>query len=243
MLTIHPYMSRYILHICTFIPFILILLSSCGTSRKATSGNSGKPANIPQAVVLDDGLDDITARLLNEASTWLGVRYKYGGSTRAGTDCSGMVMQVFKDAAGISLPRSSREQHAYCKPIKQNELVEGDLVFFAIGKSSKVGHVGLYVGDRKMIHASTSRGVMISALDEAYWKKHYAGSGRIEAFEKRVSAERRRKKGKRQKKTDMPAKQASGKSRSDSIDNIITNAFQLSIDEVIDSVATNKRDF
>ncbi len=65
-------MSRYILHICTFIPFILILLSSCGTSRKATSGNSGKPANIPQAVVLDDGLDDITARLLNEASTWLG---------------------------------------------------------------------------------------------------------------------------------------------------------------------------
>ncbi len=151
-------------------------------------------------------------------------------------------MQIFKDAAGISLPRSSREQHAYCKPIRQNELVEGDLVFFAIGKSSKVGHVGLYVGDRKMIHASTSRGVMISALDEAYWKKHYAGSGRIEAFENvfRLNAAVKRAKG---KKTGMPAKQASGKSRSDSIDNIITNAFQLSIDEVIDSVATNKRGF
>jgi lipoprotein Spr len=76
------------------------------------------------------------------------------------------------------LPRTSREQAAYCKEIQKEELKEGDLVFFNTGRG--ISHVGLYMANNKFVHASTSMGVVISSLDEPYWKRRYVKSGRLE---------------------------------------------------------------
>lgn len=177
-----------------------LIFSSCGSSKKAVlskpgSSASARPGTVGAFVVPDDA-DDATRSLLDEARRWLGVKYAYGGHSKAGTDCSGMVMEVFQSAAGLKLPRSSREQYSYCKNIDRKELKPGDLVFFANNlRTGRIGHVGLYVGGGRMIHASTSRGVIVSGLGEEYWSRHYAGSGRVEAFDKmRRSSSRKKKK-------------------------------------------------
>lgn len=118
--------------------------------------------------------------VVKEAHKWLGTPYAYGGKERKGTDCSGMVMRVFQDAAGIKLPRSSREQCDFCKKIKRKELAPADLVFF-VSKAggSRISHVGVYIGNGEFIHSSTSKGVIISSLDEKYYQRHYHAAGRV----------------------------------------------------------------
>lgn len=121
--------------------------------------------------------------LVNEATAWLGTPYKYGGNTRKGVDCSGFVYHVFRNSLDISLPRNSGKQHDYCRKISKKDLSTGDLVFFATTKGSKkVSHVGLYVGDGKMIHASTSRGVVCQNLSDDYYTRTFVGAGRIDSF-------------------------------------------------------------
>lgn len=122
--------------------------------------------------------------LVAEAGNWIGTRYRYGGNTRDGIDCSGLVVQVYKKVFDISLPRTSRDQYAYCERIKRKDITVGDLVFFATrrGDLKTVSHVGIYIGDNRMIHASSSRGVIISNLDETYYTKRYVSAGRIKAL-------------------------------------------------------------
>jgi hypothetical protein len=121
--------------------------------------------------------------LVKEANKWLGVPYKYGGTSHSGVDCSGLVMEVFNDAADVKLPRDSRSQQSYCRKIDAQNLQPGDLVFFSSkAGGDNVSHVGMYVGDNSIIHASTSRGVIISNLSENYYKNHYYSSGRVEAI-------------------------------------------------------------
>ncbi len=128
--------------------------------------------------------ESIAPKVVAEARNWIGTRYKYGGHSRKGTDCSGMTMQVFEDIAGIKLPRDSRSQQTFVEPLKRDELAPGDLVFFAsrVG-GSRVGHVGIYIGKGDFIHASTSKGVIISNLDETYYDRHYHSSGRVPGLE------------------------------------------------------------
>ncbi len=122
----------------------------------------------------------IGKRLVDEARTWMGTRYRYGGKTKSGTDCSGMLMTIFYDVVGLKLPRNSAAQREYCVEVPKKRLQRGDLVFFSSSKGgSKVSHVGMYVGDGKIIHASVSRGVIISRLDEKYYVTHYHSSGRV----------------------------------------------------------------
>lgn len=119
------------------------------------------------------------SKLMAEASKWVGTPYLYGGTKKSGVDCSGFVMNIFQDALGSKLPRTSRDQQAYCSSVKKSELRPGDLVFFATGKDSgRVSHVGLYIGDGRIVHASSSRGVIISDLSVNYYVKHYHSSGR-----------------------------------------------------------------
>ncbi len=127
-----------------------------------------------------EGLKDLTKNILlkNEVESWLGVPYKYGGTTRAGVDCSAFCGFVYKKVYGITLNRSANDIFLQAAPVKRNELREGDLVFFKIN-SDKVGHVGIYLSGDRFVHASTSRGVVISSLNETYWKKHYHGGGRM----------------------------------------------------------------
>lgn len=108
---------------------------------------------------------------------WYGTRYQYGGSTMSGVDCSGFTQQLTTAVYGVSLPRTSKEQYQSCQRIEATELREGDLVFF--NTSGGVSHVGVYLRNNKFVHASTSAGVMISDLQEPYYKQRWVGAGRL----------------------------------------------------------------
>lgn len=168
----------------------LTLMASCGSSRKASSVRPSdknivvKDRHKPERHNGEPGFDvnrSLAERIVKSARQWLGTPYRYGGQDRKGTDCSGMTMSLFRDVAGVAIPRNSGAQYEYCVSIGHEDLQPGDLVFFSGSKGGAVSHVGLYVGDRRMIHASGSRGVMESSLDETYWLTHYYGSGRVNA--------------------------------------------------------------
>lgn len=119
-------------------------------------------------------------RLYRFIDDWYGVRYKYGGTTIRGIDCSAFSQKVYNQIYCVGLKRTSRQQHKYCEKIKYyDEAEEGDLVFFKIHRT-RVSHVGIYLANGYFVHASRSRGVMISNLADKYWKKRYAGCGRME---------------------------------------------------------------
>lgn len=126
--------------------------------------------------------------IVREAHRWIGVKYRYGGEDFDGTDCSGMVMKVYAAAAKIKIPRDSRSQYDFCRRIEKKELLPGDLVFFSSKSGGgRISHVGIFIGGSRFIHSSSSRGVMISSLDEKYYVNHYFGAGTIDGLEKRKS--------------------------------------------------------
>lgn len=113
------------------------------------------------------------------AKEWLGAKYVYGAASKKKTDCSGYVMQVYKGFYGIALDHSA--QHMYDDgrgySIKRKKLQEGDLVFF--GNFWKISHVGIYLKGDRFIHASTSKGVVITPMDDNYWASKYKGARRF----------------------------------------------------------------
>lgn len=121
--------------------------------------------------------------LISEATRWLGVPYRYAGNDMNGVDCSGLTSQVYLKSLKVKMPRNSREQQRWCLVVEKNELIPGDLVFFATGSDkNRVSHVGIYIGNGDIIHAS-SRGVIISSLNEKYYITRYHSSGRPEIIQ------------------------------------------------------------
>jgi len=110
--------------------------------------------------------------------SYLGAPYKYGGQTKAGMDCSGLVVQVYKQYAGFNLPRSTKKLYKLVKHVDKDDLVYGDLIFFSDGWFS-VSHVGIYVGESRFVHSIKGFGVIVSSLDEDYYKKRYRGARRV----------------------------------------------------------------
>ena len=133
---------------------------------------------VSQAGVSDEQAPDRVVELYKAIDSWMGVPYKYGGVTMAGVDCSGLVVNVMREARGIQLRRSSVEMMEEIEPIEKEELQPGDLLFFKIGGMSGY-HVGIYTGNGRFVHSSTSKGVIMSSLDEPYYIRHYFASGRI----------------------------------------------------------------
>lgn len=160
-------------------------IAACHSSRKTVRGNSGVPV---RKVDYKEMKSDVESRrydtpqigaLVAEAARWLGVPYKYAGNDKKGVDCSGLTSQVFLKTLNVKMPRSSREQQQWCINIRKENLQPGDLVFFATGSDrNRVSHVGIYIGNGDIIHASSSRGVIISNLTENYYLKRYHSSGR-----------------------------------------------------------------
>lgn len=151
-----------------------LVLGGCHSRRAATRTQQ----RLTPAHVIPSTPGQISD-LVREARKWIGTPYAYGGHSRRGTDCSGMIMELFSFVYDIKLPRSSAMQCEYSRPVKFDDMKPGDLVFFATGRAARVNHVGLYVGDGRMIHASSSRGVMESALNEKYWQRTLHSQGRI----------------------------------------------------------------
>ena len=124
-------------------------------------------------------LDSATnQQLYIKAYEWIGTKYRYAGESRKGIDCSGFVSDVYQKVYGIQLSGGSADIWKTVKPVQKNELKEGDLLFFKIRKG-RVSHVGLYLGNNKMVHASVKSGVIISDLNEIYYKKYYFNAGRM----------------------------------------------------------------
>ena len=119
----------------------------------------------------------LAGRIISTSMDYLGVPYVFGGTSPYGFDCSGYVQYVFAKA-GMELPRTADVQYEVGTPISTTELVPGDLVFFET-YTYGASHVGIYVGDGNFIHASSSRGVTVSSLSQAYYSSHYIGARRI----------------------------------------------------------------
>ncbi len=132
--------------------------------------------------------EEVTAPLLNNAIetalSYQGTRYKYGGSSRSGMDCSGLIHISFKEA-GKSVPRTSSSLFNAASSIDFKNVEKGDLLFFATGKNkTRVNHVGLVVNttpaEISFVHSTTSRGVIVSTMNEGYWLNAYLSAGRLE---------------------------------------------------------------
>jgi probable lipoprotein NlpC len=151
--------------------FFALLLSSCGTSKMQVK-QKVKP---PNTIAVED--------LIDHAQSFLGTPYKWGGQSKKGIDCSGLIYSCF-DAINLPVPRVTSELVKTGSKVAPRDLVPGDLVFFKTGKSrKKVNHVGLVIGQKDrgalFIHASTSKGVMISKLDEPYWHSTFITARRL----------------------------------------------------------------
>lgn len=121
--------------------------------------------------------------ILNEAETYLGTPYRFGGLTRRGIDCSGFVLSVFGIAAGVNLPRVASAQSQEGEKVDKSNLQKGDLIFFSHGRG-RISHVGIVYdvtpeGEVRFIHAATSKGVSISSLSDSYWSPKFRFAKRI----------------------------------------------------------------
>ncbi len=120
-------------------------------------------------------------KLYKELRRWLGTPYAHARHTCGeGTDCSGMVMEVYQTVYDINLHRNSAKMlEVNCRIIDLDDLREGDLVFFCTSSSGRVSHVGIYLKENKFVHASSSRGVVVDDLRQNYWATHFYAAARV----------------------------------------------------------------
>ncbi|ACF13445.1 NLP/P60 protein [Chloroherpeton thalassium ATCC 35110] len=122
------------------------------------------------------------SRLKEEIKKYLGVKYRYGGMDKTGMDCSGLIFRVFINAFDLILPHSTAALSQLGRSVPKTQLRFGDLVFFS-EQPRKVTHVGIYVGKGQFVHASSSSGVIISSLEQRYYRQRYKDSRRIVTFQ------------------------------------------------------------
>ncbi len=153
-------------------------LTSCHSSKKA-GGEPFGPATV-ETIHVGKG-DKWGRKVAEEALSWVGTPYRYAGcDKKEGTDCSGMVMRVYEDVTGSKIPRNSAKQAEFCYKLDTNKVETGDLVFFATGKDpKKVSHVGIVVDDNRFVHASSSKGVVVSQLTQPYYQQRLLMFGRV----------------------------------------------------------------
>ena len=175
-------MNRFVL-----LFFIILGVTACKSKKQVITkkSESGKSVNKTNRASGTNTIDYSIAanNVVDHAKEYNGVRYKYGGTTKKGMDCSGLVYTSFKKE-NISLPRTTRDLSTFGEWIDLKEVKKGDLLFFATKKKSRtVNHVGIVtdsrIGNVEFIHASTSNGVMISNLAERYWYFAFVQARRV----------------------------------------------------------------
>jgi murein DD-endopeptidase / murein LD-carboxypeptidase len=160
----------------------LVLFTACRHGRdasgtqlsaadKALREKYAEKLQVPAAAITNFTL----YRFIDE---WYSVPYQYGGKTKSGIDCSGLTCTLYKSVYQKTISGSAATLWSKCNAVNEKQLSEGDLVFFKIG-GDKVSHVGVYLQNRRFVHASTKKGVIINSLDEAYYMKYFFKGGSI----------------------------------------------------------------
>lgn len=148
------------------------LLAACAPHRTILDPPVGSAVGLPTA-----GPVQLEA-LREEARSWLGAPYQYGGNARTGIDCSGLVHNVFS-VLSLDLPRTVETLYGVGVPVDKSRLRLGDLVFFRFKGDEGPTHVGIYLGDGQFIHASIESGVRTNTLEDGAYGEHFVGSRRI----------------------------------------------------------------
>ncbi|MHA7592014.1 NlpC/P60 family protein [Yersinia ruckeri] len=143
-----------------------LILAGCSSRAPAPSGHLSDPIVV-------------VAQLKEQLRQWQGTPYQYGGLDQRGVDCSGFVYRTFRDRFDVQLPRTTAAQTPLGTQVSRDELMPGDLVFFKTGSGENGLHVGIYDTNDEFIHASTSKGVIRSSLENVYWKRVYWQARRI----------------------------------------------------------------
>ncbi|MDB5192418.1 MAG: lipoprotein NlpC precursor [Segetibacter sp.] len=157
--------------------------SSTGYSSSGPGGDIERAdwLQLKYAIMLDATVEKLNnVSLLKLIDEWWGTRYCMGGSSKSCIDCSAFTQVVMHNAYNIDIPRTAQEQYDKSEQIGLETLSEGDLVFFNTGGRA-VSHVGIYLLNNKFVHAATSGGVMVSDLNDSYWKDRFKGAGRFKA--------------------------------------------------------------
>jgi len=182
----------------TYLLLLILGLISCKSNHRVVTSKA--PSNtraskvhkttkpIPTKVdknietVVKESDDGVTKKIIRKALSFKGVKYKYGGTSKSGMDCSGLMYTAFR-SANVVLPRTSIDQSKKGVRVSQSKAQKGDLVFFKTGGRGRINHVGLVVSvngrDVKFVHSSSSRGVMISSLKEGYWSNAFSQVRRV----------------------------------------------------------------
>ena len=161
----------------------LLVLTVCVTVLAACSSAPYKAHRDTSASVSDARIDlsdtHKVKQILNQQyNDWRHVKHRMGGTSRKGIDCSGLVYQTYRTKLGVDLPRSTENQSKTGLGVKQKQLKAGDLVFFKTGVFTR--HVGMYIDEGDFLHVSSSKGVMVSNLEDPYWRSAYWKARRIQ---------------------------------------------------------------
>lgn len=155
----------------------LFIFQACSSKPKNVNYTYNSDKRFPQKDIYNYDVsqsydyETLYNELLEQYKEWKGVRYKYGGNSKRGIDCSAFVQNTFRDKLKLKIPRTTKLQSAIGEDISMNQVEIGDLIFFKTGYKTR--HVGIYLGEGKFLHASTKRGVTISRLDNPYYAKHF----------------------------------------------------------------------
>lgn len=151
---------------------MLLALGGCAANHQVYQGDVGYGAaySTPESL-LATGLTPQQTELQAVFQRYQGTPYHYGGTSARGFDCSGFIMTAYQEAFAQALPRTTKQMRASGQWVRREHLQPGDVVFFRIG--GKEQHAGIYMGDERFIHASTSKGVIESRMTAGYWRKRY----------------------------------------------------------------------
>jgi len=151
----------------------IILFILIATLISCTSGPIKRPGR-----AVSSNKDIVCNNIVSASRPWMGAPYKYGGTSFDGVDCSGFVQQIYLQVFDIALPRTTKAMFNEGSFVREGWLNCADLLFFKNVRGAGVDHVGIYIGNNKFVHASTSRGVVISDLSSDYYSKHFVSARR-----------------------------------------------------------------
>jgi len=158
---------------------VVSIILSCSSQKELSKENKNTYIVDKYAQLLSVGKSEITnIKLYQFIDSWYGTKYKYGGLSKNGIDCSGFCNILYAEVYNKQLNRRAADISKSVKKVSKKNLKEGDLVFFDIAKK-KSSHVGVYLKNNKFVHASSSKGVIISSLDNPYYIKTFNKGGQV----------------------------------------------------------------